>query len=202
MRAHGTCSVAAPCHSMACLSMFYYYETINIDYRISSMITFLMICALLLIFPFYTTLKPALCTSVATALGHRAGVKVHRHLKLRGILSVLQRRVRGPISIFANFPWQRCCLRQSPVLQWASRIAVLSLWSLPCCSACTGSLLSEESSFVSVLYSSVVNSDHWSQCLNHLIKVYCFPTIEAVEGIIAVVKFVLCYCTQQVFYPK
>lgn len=68
------------------------------------MITFLMICALLLIFPFYTTLKPALCTSVATALGHRAGVKVHRHLKLRGILSVLQRRVRGPISIFANFP--------------------------------------------------------------------------------------------------
>lgn len=62
--------------------------------------------------------------------------------------------------------------------------------------------MSEESNFVSVLYSSVVNSDHWSQCLNYLIKVHCFPTIEAVEGIIAVVKFVLYYYTQQVFYQK
>lgn len=29
-----------------------------------------------------------------------------------------------------------------------------------------------------------------------------FPTIDAVEGIIAVVKFVPCYGTQQAFYPK
>lgn len=32
--------------------------------------------------------------------------------------------------------------------------------------------------------------------------VLSFPTIDAVKGTIAVVKFVLCYCTQQDFYPK
>lgn len=33
-------------------------------------------------------------------------------------------------------------------------------------------------------------------------SVLSFPTIDAVEGTIAVVKFVLCYCTEQDFYPK
>ena len=33
-------------------------------------------------------------------------------------------------------------------------------------------------------------------------SVLSFPTIDAEEGIIAIVKFVLCYCTQKIFCPK
>lgn len=120
-----------------------------------------------------------------------------------------RRHIVSPLTASQRAPFHLCSLSLSKVLSEAiagpsvglqeSRFESLvpaMLLSVP------WELLSEESSFVSVLYSSVVNSDHWSQCLNRLIKVYCFPTVEAVEEMIAVVKFVLCYCTQQVSYPK
>lgn len=176
-------SVTALGLSMVCLNMFYCYETININYRISSPIAFLMSCAWLLSLPLHAHAE---ANPVHLQVDTASGPVLKRlsawmwtwALKLWGTSSALQQWVRRPTSLFG------CNLGTHQVLPFSLTPAIKALpkassgFSGGCFRMavlswlCPGSLLSEEGGFVPILHSSVVNSDHWSQCLSHLIKMY------------------------------
>lgn len=206
-------SVTALCHSMVP------QKTIKTDYMIRSMIAFSMIwhCSWFLFF--MIMLKLALCAYVNTALGQilRTWLKVYVYLKLWGIVSIFQQWIRGPISLISlltldpiksfpsvNFWWWRHCLRQSAGLRWG-----VPGWQFCVSGSChvvghaVGVCWVKKAVLFPFLCFPVVNSGSLEPKLQPFNKsVLSFPTIDAVEAIIAVVKFAPCNCTQQDFYPK
>ena len=122
-------SVTGLCHSMVC------QETINIDCMISSMIAYLMICALLLSFPFHyhAEVNPVCFCKTALRQILRTRVKVCVHWKLWAYCQSSNSESESPFlqllvntgscqifSVFATFWWWSHCLRQSVVFQWGA----------------------------------------------------------------------------------